>query len=187
MQLVIERFDPWAEGYERLATRTRDAIQGVVVHRIEVSQEDSTYRDDPFDVLRFFREHPIGVGATGGDMPYPVLITPDGRVTQTLPLLRISPHAVRHNPTTIGVAALGDFRREPPSALQREALVWVCAALLAQCQHEAPILFGHDELSEATRDPNKECPGRHLDMNALRAEVAARRQASMRFPAFYWE
>src|SRR5687768_13590535 len=106
---------PWAAGCERLKERARAEVTGVVVHRIEVSQEDATYGDTPVEVARFFRDHPIGVKATGGDMPYPILIAPDGSVTQTMPLGRVSPHAVKHNPSTVGVACIGDFRGRPPS------------------------------------------------------------------------
>jgi len=36
------------------------------------------------------------------------------------------------------------------------------------------VLFGHDELKGASKDPRKECPGRFVSMNSVRAEVAVR-------------
>jgi hypothetical protein len=180
------RRSTWAAGYERLAARPVGDVVGVVVHRIEVSQEDPTYGDGPAEIARFFREHPIGVAATGGAMPYPVIIEPDGQVTQTLPLGRVSPHAVSHNPTTVGVALVGDFRGRPPTEAQLTALDGVCVALLRHLGCGASALHGHDELTGGSRDPNKECPGRMLPMDALRARVAALLEVELEVPPFAW-
>lgn len=151
--------------------REIEGIVGVVVHRIEVSQEDPTYEDSVSDTARFFLEHEVGVRATGGAMPYPVLVLKTGEVVQTLPLDRVTPHAKAHNPTTVGVACIGDFREAPPSAPQYEALVLTCASLLHQLGLGVEALAGHDELSGGSSDPEKECPGRGLGMEGLRRET----------------
>src|SRR5437867_2555205 len=52
-------------------------------------------------------------------------------------------------------------------------VVEVCAGILLACGLDAAALVGHDELKEGSRDPNKECPGRLLDVAALRDMVAA--------------
>jgi hypothetical protein len=156
-----------------LPERRQAEVTGVVVHRIEVSQEDPSFRDTPADVARFFREHPVGKQATGGAMPYPLLIDAQGQITQTVPLLRVTPHARKYNPTTVGVALLGDFRGKAPSELQRRACVLVCADLLHALGRTSADMFGHDELSGGSSDPDKECPGRHLPMSTLRQDVAA--------------
>jgi hypothetical protein len=178
--------DPWAPGCERLKPRRREEVAGLVVHRIEVSQEDATYGDTPEEVARFFREHPIGVKATGGDMPYPILIAPDGTVTQTLPLGLIAPHAVKWNPTTVGVGCIGDFRGRAPAAAQRTSLVEVCAALLRDLGCGVDAMHGHDELSGGSHDPNKECPGRCLPLEELRRDVAALLARDVSLPPFVW-
>ncbi len=69
MEIERENIDPGDFGERRLGS-----ITGIVVHRIEVSQEDASYGDTPPEVVRFFREHPVGVKAAGGRMPYPFLI-----------------------------------------------------------------------------------------------------------------
>ena len=169
--LEIQRWQPWAAGFESLPLRGRQEVCHLVVHRIELSQEDPSYGDTPAELVRFFREHPTGVRATGGHVPYPIVIDSDGRVTQLLPLGRSSPHAARHNPTSIGVALLGDFRREPPTPSQRRALIDVCRILLADLGGDIAAIVAHDALSGASHDPDKECPGRHLDLQALQQEV----------------
>ena len=154
--------------YER---RGLEEIVGIVVHRIEVSQEDPGYQDSVTDTIRFFREHEIGVRATGGAMPYPILVLKTGEVVQTLPLNRVTPHAKAHNPTTIGVACIGDFRDSSPSEEQYQGLVLTCASLLNQLSLGVEVLVAHDELTGGSSDPDKECPGRGLCMDALRREI----------------
>jgi hypothetical protein len=149
----------------------RETWTGVIVHRIEVSQEDASFGDEPSEIVRFFREHPIGINATGGDMPYPIIIEREGHITQTMPLNRISPHARSHNPTTIGVALVGDFRHQNVPLAQYESLISVCVNLLSHLQLGSSNIHGHDELSAASHDPDKICPGKYLDMNQLRAHV----------------
>jgi len=162
----------WVGGDDALASRERHDVRGVIVHRIEVSQEDPTYGDNPGEVARFFRDHPIGRRATGGAMPYPILIDDAGIIFQTAPLSLITPHAVSHNPSTVGVACIGDFRTRSPSAAQTTALISVCASLLAQFDLPPEALHGHDELTGASHDPEKECPGKTLSMVALRRDVS---------------
>ena len=173
-------------GIERLALRAWGDVKGLVVHRIEVSQEDPSYRDTPAEVARFFREHPIGMKATGGVMPYPLLIDARGDVTQTVPLRRVTPHARAHNPTTIGVGCLGDFRDKQPPSSQRDALVRVLAELCSWLGLEAHTIHGHDELSGGSTDPDKICPGGGLPLDRLRRDVAAARDAGSRTFDFEW-
>lgn len=161
----------WARGVDALPERARETVSGIVIHRIEVSQEDPSYGDGPADVIRFFCEHPTGLKATGGAMPYPLLVDSLGQVTQCVPLGRITPHAAAHNPTTIGVAAVGDFRSCAPSTAQLEALVQTSAALARVLGLGADAVFGHDELAGGSRTPDKVCPGDQLSMPMLRRRI----------------
>ncbi len=172
MSMPPFRFEQ-APGTERLKTREAAEVTGVIVHRIEVSQEDPSYGDTPSEVARFFREHPIGQQATGGDMPYPLLVDRDGNITQTVPLRFITPHAKAHNPRSVGVGVIGDFRERPPSPLQRAATIAVCAALIGRFGLQADAISGHDELQGGSNDPDKICPGRYLAPADLRDEVRA--------------
>src|SRR6185437_10827922 len=94
----------WAPVQSGAVFRNPLKCDKIIVHRIEVSQEDATYSDAPADVARFFLQHPIGVKATGGAMPYPLLIDARGTCTQTLPLRVVTPHARHYNPQSFGVA-----------------------------------------------------------------------------------
>jgi hypothetical protein len=84
------------------------------------------------------------------------------------------------------VALLGDFRREPPTPAQRAILPCVCAALLAQLGRDVDALHGHDELQGGSRDPDKECPGRHLSIDALRDAVRGLSLEPQPWPRFAW-
>lgn len=158
--------------WSRMRTREFTDVNSVVVHRIEVSQEDPSYSDTAAGVARFFAEHEVGRQATGGQMPYPILIAADGSVVQTLPLDRVAPHARSHNVSGIGVGCLGDFREREPPAAQLNALVEVCASLCRSFTIKPDAVSGHDELIDASHDPDKECPGRTISMDGLRSRVA---------------
>lgn len=159
-----------APGADTMTLRS-EPIDRIIVHRIEVSQEDESFGDDPREIARFFREHPIGVKATGGSMPYPLVIERDGRITQTLPLDIASPHAKAYNQRAIGVACVGDFRTAAPSVAQYGALVSLCCDLLNRLHLDAEAIRGHDGLDGASSDPDKECPGRALSLPKLRSAV----------------
>ena len=179
------RFDG-VPGLDRFKAREPADVTGVIVHRIEVSQEDPSYGDTPVEVARFFREHPIGVKATGGDMPYPIVVDRDGNVTQTVPLRFITPHAKAHNPRTVGIGVIGDFRKAPPSASQRAAVIAVCAALLTRFGLPVESISGHDELQGGSSDPDKICPGPGLSPADVRNEVRAFLATRAAELAFVW-
>ncbi len=162
-----------ALGVERLKSRALADVTGVIVHRIEVSQEDPSYGDTPSEVARFFREHPVGLKATGGDMPYPLLVERDGQVTQTVPLRFVTPHAKAHNVRSVGVGVIGDFRNALPLPRQRAAAIAVCAALLTRFNLAVEAISGHDELQGGSNDPDKICPGSGLAPADVRDEVRA--------------
>lgn len=157
--------------WEALAHRSIDAIDRIVVHRIEVSQEDSSFADTAADTARFFLEHPLGRSATGGAIPYPVLIAKDGTIEQVVPFDRVTPHARIANVTGIGIGCIGDFRRSKPGPEQLDALVTVCASLCQTLELDVSAILGHDEISGGSHEPDKQCPGPALSMDALRERV----------------
>lgn len=177
----------WADGCETLVARPKSQVTLLVVHRIEVSQEDASFSDTPPDVARFFRDHPVGQRATGGAMPYPLLIDAAGQVTQTVPLGRVTPHVRAYNPQALGVGVLGDFRTRPPTPAQYEALVRVLVGLARELGLAASAVVAHDELSGGSADPDKECPGRALSLAVVREAVAQALGQTQAEPlAFVW-
>jgi N-acetyl-anhydromuramyl-L-alanine amidase AmpD len=115
-----------------------------------------------------------------------LLVDAEGNVTQTVPLRCVTPHAKAHNPRSIGVGAIGDFRSRAPSEKQRAAVIATCAALVSKFKLKVDAIAGHDELQGGSADPSKICPGQGLAPATLRAEVAAllsRQDAEM---AFVW-
>ncbi|MEL6338771.1 MAG: peptidoglycan recognition family protein [Myxococcota bacterium] len=164
------RFQP-VDGWRSLERRERASIQLLVVHRIEVSQEDSSYGDTAEEVARFFRMHPVGVQATGGAMPYPILVERGGHIVQTVPLDRVTPHARAYNATSIGLSCIGDFRWRHPEPAQYRGLVDLCAALCRALSLSSGAIKAHDELSGGSHDPDKQCPGGNLPLDVLRSDV----------------
>lgn len=161
----------WQQGVACLTVRERREVRGLVIHRIEVSQEDCTYGDSPEDVARFFSEHPVGRAATGGQMPYPIVIEDNGCVTQMVPFGYVTPHARAHNQTTIGIALVGDFRSQAPKQEQYGVLVKICAHLLSSLSLGVDAIWAHDELQDGSVHIDKECPGAYLPMVPLKEAV----------------
>lgn len=151
--------------------RPRDInrLRKVIVHRIE----EELGEDAPALAKAFKDTTKFAAGSyTGGEMPYSFVLCKNGVWEQALQLGDVGPHAMRYNADGVGLAVIGDFRHQTPTAVQWIALVEFCTMLVGwmgvpveQC------LFGHDELEGATKDPNKECPGKLIDMNELRNEV----------------
>ena len=137
--------------------------RAVVVHRCGMGE-------DAMAISQAFQAPGAPGNVTGHHMPYTIVVTRAGRIEQALRIGDCGPHALAWNITGIGVAMVGDLRSEPPTALQRAALIQVCSALSGWLGG-ASVVWGHDELRNASTDPLKECPGRFLDMGAVRRDV----------------
>jgi hypothetical protein len=107
---------------------------------------------------------------SGGETPYHLLVRTDGTIDQCLEIGDMGSHARRWNTSALGVAVVGDFRSHPPTAKQWDSLVDICALLLSW----GCCVRGHDEMLGAG-NPDKRCPGRHLDMAQLRESVTESR------------
>lgn len=162
----------------------------VAVHRIWFDDWDLGLLTDPeltpnpIDVLRRFADDPELTRYTGGETPYTFVVDRAGDWWQGLRLADTGAHARRWNSAAVGVAVLGDFRKIPPSPEQLSGLL---AGLVDLCQalRVDPLgrrrlrgalvreLSGHDELPGGSADASKACPGPLLDMDSLRADVAA--------------
>jgi N-acetyl-anhydromuramyl-L-alanine amidase AmpD len=145
-------------------------VNTLVVHRYSIAHVPG-YKDDAASAAKFFRHHPDGLKATNGLFAYHFLLHEDGLAEQCLPLLKKGAAAIGLNTKGIQIACVGDFRKKPMPKAQLEALTDLCAILSGI----ATNIVGHTEVHGASHDPNKDCPGKALDLNALRASVATRR------------
>ena len=83
------------------------------------------------------------------------------------------------HPSTVGVACIGDFRHAEMPQAQWDQLVAICAALSGMFGLEpVEAIHAHDALVGASSDPEKECPGRFVDMTRLRREAGAKISAA---------
>jgi N-acetyl-anhydromuramyl-L-alanine amidase AmpD len=105
---------------------------------------------------------------TGGKFPYHLLITQAGTIEQCLPLSYNAPAAMSElNRTGIHIALVGDFRKEAPRNDQEVTLANLCHTLQLAYNWKLEIV-GHTDKAGSSSDPNKECPGRKLDLDHLR-------------------
>ena len=77
------------------------------------------------------------------------------------------PHARKWNSSSVSVACIGDFTKHAPTNEQECALIDLLTALAGY----GLTIHGHTELPGSSSDPKKQCPGPHLDLNAVRNEV----------------
>jgi N-acetyl-anhydromuramyl-L-alanine amidase AmpD len=100
---------------------------------------------------------------TGGLFPYHFLVTKTGAVLQFVRLSRTALGAGKYNTTSINVAWEGDFRKELLHAMQ-----WNTGVLLTRALGRwSETIKGHSDLSGASADPNKVCPGPFLSLDEL--------------------
>jgi len=114
-------------------------------------------------------------------MAYNMIIMPNGVVEQALPFDRYGWHAKAYSLTHIGIGCAGDFTRAPMPGDQLESLLkvlWWCSLY----RGGVVDVFGHTEKKDATGYVGHQCPGRFVDMDAIRAEVLQRVQASPECP-----
>jgi len=149
------------------------AVRAVIVHRTDLKLLTPNNPHPIPDALldgpglcRAFMAHDLG---TGRRPPYHVLIRQDGIAEQCLPLSIAGAHCVGRNHQSLAVAVVGDFRHILPSAAQWDALVWVVAQWM-------PInggldTVGHSEIPNGSHDPNKICPGRHINVRQVEIEA----------------
>jgi hypothetical protein len=72
------------------------------------------------------------------------------------------------NERGIGICLIGDFDQGRPTARQWQTLRDLIAVLISEADIDPSQVYGHGEITHRTA-----CPGRNLNMDALRRAVAA--------------
>lgn len=147
------------EGDSKYELRQRAEINTIVVHRCGVAHGLSA------SVAEFRKkDYPNAGYWTGSKWPYHYYILPDGRIYECLPVTYVAPAALKAlNRSGVHVALEGDFRTSPPTKEQDMAMKAVVAWLRADLKKTLTIR-GHTDEAGASKDPNKECPGRLLKL-----------------------
>ena len=97
----------------------------------------------------------------------------NGELAEGRPLWAIGAHAAKvggpdYNPESLGICIIGNLDQVPPTDVQLASTVaWLRWQKLL---HPQAQIVGHQELPQMATS----CPGKHLDMNALRAQVERR-------------
>lgn len=147
-------------------TRNAQAIKCICIHRCGVG---ATSRDI---TLAFRDTTRFAPGSyTSGKHPYHLIITREGAIEQCLPISYVAPAALKRlNESGIHIALVGDMRASPPTPAQALALIELCGTLQTAFNWKLEVR-GHTETAGSSNDPNKECPGAHLNLNGLRATL----------------
>jgi hypothetical protein len=150
-------------------------LKYIVLHKTGISIREThnpdPVPDDEADVLEMAARFCRGGLAhyTGGLFPYHLVVRRDGVIEQALPLDVPGAHAVGVNHQSIGLAFIGDGDDPAtPTTAQYAALIR-CAVdlvLLERCS-----MIGHTDITWASADPSKRCPGPGLPMPKFVVDV----------------
>lgn len=113
----------------------------------------------------------IGKGWGAGPHLYLAAEAPnpaDTGIWQMTPLTHIGVHAGPCNSDHLGIENVGDFDARPPSPAQYDLMLRVNRAILQHWRLTPAHVVVHKECM-----PGRTCPGRHLDPNKLRADLAS--------------
>jgi len=153
------------------------ALTHLVIHRTDLDTLDPVA--NPHPVTNDNLDGPALAGrfadpalGTGKLIPYHFLLradTPHWTLEQILPLSLRGAHAIGYNYRSIGIAAVGDFRRYAPPLDQYAKLVKLVAALVVI--NKGLIVAGHSDLPGAVGDSKKICPGAYLPVSVLAGQA----------------
>lgn len=160
----------------------RDDLEGIMLHRCGIDLQTGIILGvDGKSISDIFtgknQRYPAVTKVTGGQNPYTLYIgghrEADGVVWQALPLNEIGHHAKRWSKGYIGIACIGDYRREEPTPAQRHSLVDLLAGLCAAFAFDPyKSIRGHGEVQpEKAFDQPGACPGELLNLNSIRYDT----------------
>ena len=124
---------------------------------------DRAHRDRGFDELGY--DFVIGNGSDTADG----LIEVGPRWTEQKHGAHCQTPDEYYNDHGIGICLVGNFDNHAPDARQMKSLVKLTRLLCKRFKISPQRIFGHGDVTGKTR-----CPGEHMDINALRAQVAAK-------------
>lgn len=163
----------------RNSRRRLSDVDKIVLHRLGPQVGTKLVHDGLSMVGEFMKTGKYQAGSyTGGKIPYHLIYHPETMTAyQVLPFTKTAIHAGKHNKSSIGIAVLRDLRTDPLMDEQADAfydLVTAMSDTLSWVNGKDPQIVGHDQLNGGSKDPDKECPGRLLDIGVVNARVAAR-------------
>ena len=107
-------------------------------------------------------------------LSYHYTIAPDGTISKINPATSITWTVANGNSGTLSVCLVGNREVSPCPPAQWESLVWLCKHL-RDSYPTIQRLLGHKE-APTTPAQATACPGRHVDLKALRAAVEWREE-----------
>jgi len=166
MTKIFDSRDICAWPGHEIRYRSLSDLRYLMLHRIDPRQLH--VEDTAEAVARWFRVHERWT------MPYTFFIRRDGTIEQTRSLDEMSPHAYTQNRYALAVGLSGDFRHSGPTFEQEHSLHWLAPLLVQWLGLE---IVGHTDVEGATSDPDKVCPGWHLDVADIAETI--RREARL--------
>lgn len=127
-------------------------IREIVLHHSASSRDDTTIHDlEEWHKLRW----PYFISSLGWHIGYHLVITGDGKITQTRKSDEIGAHSIP-NEGKIGICTVGNFEIEEPTKEQLDSLTKLLDELKKKYNLDDTKIFAHSEKGRTL------CPGRNL-------------------------
>lgn len=157
------------------STPRPDWLEGLTNH--------NTYRPNPAQwrglaSMQSMRQTYINNGWESGPHLYLVAECPhpaDAGIWQMTPIADAGTHAGACNKTRLGIESVADWEAAPPTGAQYQLLLAVNRALMGAWGLSAVEVNVHKECM-----PNRTCPGKYLNPDQLRQDLAAARTYAVR-------
>ncbi len=156
--------------------RNTSDITHVVIHRFGPIVSEYLIEDAVGASRVFMNTEQYAAGYyTGGAMAYHWVYDPRTQVLyKALEAYHTGAHAKGYNRVSVAVCILHDFRKAPVENDELPGVYDAVRHVVYDAQSHAGRALkvaGHTELAGAAANPRKECPGKHLDMGALRDAI----------------
>ena len=144
-------------------------IKGITLHHTAIPTRAQWRGHSTMEGMRTYY---IGKGWPAGPHLYLAALTPDSLnegIWGATPLASQGVHAGKCNAGSIGSEVVGVYDREPWPHEVAELVYTTCVSLMRWAKITPAQVQGHRECMA-----NRSCPGRAIDMDAVRAELTRR-------------
>ena len=143
-------------------------IRYVVVHSSDTSDKAGNAVDASLESMRRYHIEHNG----WNDIGYHFVVRMNGEVEYGRALAVEGAHVQGFNAETIGICCSGDGDVLPFTLAQRRTLATLCAKLCREFGLSPLAVIGHREADDHGAPPVlKRCPGAHVNLDAIRADV----------------
>ncbi len=133
-------------------------------HTADVKPVGTSFADVA-ERMRAYQNGHNGAGHFWADIGYHFVVDKQGRIWEGRPMAYQGAHAGSDaaNAENIGIALIGNFEKEKPTAAQMKATTDLVVWLASEYRIGAARVYGHEDLKKMYRLKGTKCPGDNFD------------------------